>query len=123
MAKLLASLVMAVIYLCLTPVAMFAQDGASNSNGLTKVIEQAKKDGVRVVIVEPGSQPKAAPSSPPLWFRMQGITRDVKAKFLKTLTSIPQYWNLSVEALRRGGGERPRDVSEVTAATLLKLFD
>jgi len=86
-----------------------AQESIGDSTNLTSIIEQANRDGVRVVIIEPGAkavQQRAAPSQP-LLVQAQKTVREVKDRFLETLVAVPVYWSLTLKALQNGGGGRP----------------
>lgn len=70
------------------------------------IIQQAKKEVIRAVIVEPSVKTAKKSPSPPLLFRLQTMAHKIKARFLATLGAIAAYWEQSIDALRRGGIDR-----------------
>ena len=83
-----------------------AQSSIGDSADLISLVEQAKRDGVRIIVVEPGAKPSQKAASPPLILQAQEVVGEVKSRFLATLQAIPIYWSLSLKALQNGGGDR-----------------
>jgi len=83
-----------------------ADDQSLSTKGLSSVIEQARKEGVRVVIVDPGTKVAKAKRQAPLLDRMQKSAREIRERFFGTLQAIPVYWSHSYKALQNGGGDR-----------------